>query len=269
MNRVTRSVRTLAILAVVAAAAAGYWYYAHPAPCSQPLTYRIGTLDPRFGVSTSSAIADAQKAASLWNAAAGKMLLEYSPTGEMPINFVYDQRQQATDLGKTINSEQAVYDQKKAALDAERTQYETAVAKYQQQVQYWNARGGAPQDVYDQLEAKRQQLDQQLNDINAKIAALNALAQSTNTKVSTYNQSAGTDFNEGEFIEDRTGKRIEIYEFKDQSQLVRVLAHEFGHSLGLEHNQDPNAIMYAFNQGTADKLTQTDIAELDALCHLK
>ena len=250
------------------AGAAYVVYHANPTPCSTPIDYSLGSFDPRFGESRTDFLAAVAAAAKLWDDAAGRELFAYAKNGALKINLIYDFRQAATNLGKKINAEQAVYDAQTHTLDVLKTQYENDKQQYETQVAYWNARGGAPADIYATLESTRQKLNSEAGTINTDTAALNAMAAQTNAKVGTYNTAAGTDFNEGEYIRDSSGSRINVYQFENQDKLVRVLAHELGHALGLAHNTDPNAIMYAYNQGTAEKLTAADVNELKALCHL-
>ncbi len=257
------------VLTVLVAGAAYATYHAdNPAPCSTPIEYSLGSFDPRFGENRANFLAAISAAARLWDTAAGRELFAYAQNGTLKINLIYDSRQATTNLGQKINAEQAVYDARKRTLDALRTQYESDKQQYEAQVAYWNARGGAPPSTYAALESMRQKLNSEADTMNADTAALNAMAAQTNARVGAYNTAAGTDFNEGEYIRDSSGSRINVYQFENQDKLVRVLAHELGHALGLAHNTDPNAIMYAYNQGTAEKLTAADVSELKALCHL-
>lgn len=272
--------------------------------CNKPLTYSLNSFDTRFGLTKAQFLSTANQSASIWNKALGRPLLEYSATGTVKINLIYDYRQQATDQLKQIG---ITIDNTKSSYDAVKTKYDSMVAAYTQQktqidslvaifnassttykaeVDYWNSRGGAPPAQYSALQNEKANLDaqvayinqlqntfnQNVEVLNATAGILNGLVHTLNLNVQTYNStssSTGKEFQEGEYVRDSAGSRIYIYEFEDQDKLLRVLAHEMGHALGLDHVQDPNAIMYYLNEGSNEKLTSADIAELKSVCGIK
>lgn len=274
-------------------------------PCYRPIYYSIGNFDTRFGLSKQQFIADMGQAGSIWDDAVDRQLFAYSPDATFKVNLIFDNRQQATDqlkkLGIVINDDKATYDDLKARYDAAQADYKNAKTRldaassdyekkkraYEEEVSYWNTKGGAPPAEYDKLKrdqdtlnaqaASINQLVQELNQlgttINSLVSVLNRLARELNLQISQFNSvgsSTGREFDEGEYVRDASGKRINIYQFNSEGQLIRVLAHEFGHALGLEHiNSNPKAIMYYLNQSNNAMATPEDMAALRKLCGIK
>jgi len=264
--------------------------------CAKPIAYSVMAYDPRFGISEKEFVEAANEAAELWNTAAQKSILTESETPDVSINLLYDERQEATEIGEDISEEQRAYRAMKADVDALRIRYTAAtkaferkeatyeanVASYEKDVAYWNEQGGAPPGVYQDLEREKVSLERQRKDLSTSVQAINtlvdeiqtnvtqvnALADQLNERVDIYNAAVGHDFDQGNYVEDKEGKRITIFEFADVMELKRVLAHEFGHALGISHTDDPNSIMYSYNIGDTFELTNADITSLREACEL-
>ena len=107
--------------------------------------------------------------------------------------------------------------------------------------------------------------------INSMVVVINEIASNNNLDIvdqQNIGNTLGREFCEG-LYEYKNGKRsITIYQYDNEYRLVRVLAHEFGHALGLNHSKSAEAVMYPLIRSDSLALTADDIAALKEHCKI-
>ncbi len=212
--------------------------------CDNPMPYKIGLIDARFGLSQDEALTDAEAATDIWSTAEGKSLFAYSPKAKLTVNFIYDQRQA---LDSQINQLNSSLNQKNSSLQQQIVDYKAQVASFEQRlsafnakVEMYNKQGGAPHDVYESLIKEQKALQAEGDTLNAKARELNLSTNDYNAGVSELNQDVNQ-FNNAlaqkpeEGLYDGGNNSITIYFASNHDELVHTLAHEFGHALGMDH----------------------------------
>lgn len=277
--------------------------------CKKPILYSIGSFDERFGISIEDFKEYLREAESMWEKSVDKNLFIFEPDDtkgdDLKVNLIYDYRQEATAklkaLGITVSDTKRSYDTLKSKYQTMQRDYlklngeyesksksfETKQKEYNKEVEDWNSKGGAPADVYKELNARalalkdelsalndiEGDLNKKVDDINALVTVINRLAKTLNlnaTELNTIGQKTrGEEFTQGEYKSSAEGREINIYEFSTEAKLVRVLTHEFGHALGLGHVDDPQAVMYRLNESKNEKLTKDETDALKLLCKIK
>ncbi|MCH7312727.1 matrixin family metalloprotease [Acinetobacter sp. ANC 4805] len=266
----------------------GYQTHQHPqlkfnsladrmsSPLDTRLHYRIAEVDSRFKLSIEQVKAITQQATQIWKDGTGQDYFVYDPNAKLAIHLIYDERQfeseQRREHLNQLESNQQVWLDKKEQLD----QIEREVVQNKQfldlkqqllnqQIQQYNQEQLSTQqnqsafenpeyaqqrqqELQQKIELIQQEINthnQKINQLNQQVDELNSLNQQLDSSVTQYKQRFQPHlFHKGLF----NGKQILIYEFESEDDLKLTLAHELGHALGLQHANDPQALMYPMMQ---------------------
>ena len=275
-----------------------------PNPCKEPITYRLGKVDERFNLSREEFRTAVNIATTMWGKPFYRDLFREAPDGAIEINLLYDYRQEATDRLKKLNYKidhsmssyeelksrlenlKAEYEQKKTGLGSDLNAYNAKVNALNAETESWNRRGGAPQSIHtrlieeenelvslsDNLRIRQEEMKTLVDTINSVIVVINETAADNNLTLvdqRDIGNTLGREFCEGVY-EYKNGKRsITIYQYDTEYRLVRVLAHELGHALGLNHSKSGDAVMYHLIQSESLTLAADDIAALKSHCKIQ
>lgn len=185
-------------------------------PCSEPLRYTIGDIDPRFSISREQLKSSVQEAASAWNFHPDQPLLshisevgsdEVQAEADIIIRLVYDGRQERTDrelrfrerirsLQSRLDQRQQQHDEKRERFDRESEEYRVLAeetAGNLEQLNRWvsekNDSGGFPEDELGEFESRKSAVEQDQDRVREMRNRLDQLAQSINYEMDQLNQS--------------------------------------------------------------------------------
>lgn len=253
--------------------------------CAVPLTWRLGTLDPAFQLTEQDAIRLISQAAQMWNDAVGQTLLLQDQTHGFPIDFQFDARQQRllqqrllhrnltryddtivpgadklTEQFSALEQQIADYNQRKASLS-------TAIAQWRPEQADAITRRNLLEQQQRLLQQEADWLEQQRQSVLRDQAHLNDTIRQRNELLAqpTVTGQSGP-FEVGQMTIRQNQRRMSLFAFASEQDLLATIVHEFGHAFGVGHTAAPDSMMHHSQNAAQLQLTPADINALQQRC---
>lgn len=214
--------------------------------CEEVVQYSLGNIDKNFGLSREQFLKAVKEAEAMWESGSGKDLFNYSDTGALAVNLVFDERQANTnrlnDILSKINGDEAKlnavkaeyskltaqvkareasfklslaeYEKAQSNFNTRVSDYNAKTAEYSRQVEFWNKKGGAPEEEFKKLTTEKAAIDALFASLNPeqealkrKFNALEAQKSELNDLISQVNTVAGI-FNR---LAENINVRVDLY----------------------------------------------------------
>lgn len=269
-------------------------------PAETRLAWRVGEIDYRFGISEQQVRDAIAKATRIWEQEAGHDLF-YEDASGLPVNLVFDERQENVARRRQAQqrldelrdaTEEAMsaarakvkeHNEQAQALSRRNEEFQEKLDRHNASVAELNRRGALSDEAAgvdresDVLHAVRDELNRAQADLEvmARTAqrmkdAADETRRAYNASVDDYNANyAGKMDRAGEFVKSTDGRgrvvsrSINIFEIENLDSLAVVLAHEFGHSLGIQHVAGNGSLMSETYTGVHGKAPPLRLSKLD------
>ncbi|GAB2912267.1 matrixin family metalloprotease [Rheinheimera gaetbuli] len=259
--------------------------------CQTPVLWRIGELDPSFGLTPEQAEQTAHDAAQLWNKAFNAELFRYDSLDGFPINFRYDSQQQQLlqqalqksrqyQTSNRLDIRDETLQQQQSRLNQRSTTYQNDKAQLDRDMAALQIRsrdsGTWGSEAYQQQQASLQQrqqrleyegdaIRQQYDQLSRERDYRNSMSNDRNIRQPKPDSAPSIEFGEMQITD---GKRtMTIFAYKTDAALTQSIAHQFGHALGLGHNGNNASIMSDIFNPANTELSRSDISSLNQQCN--
>lgn len=246
-----------------------YYKFTTQRPCVAPIAYSIGSIDPRFQIERSTVERELKTASAMWSDAISVPLFKKVQSGGMLVHFIYDERQRAVEERNALDKTKESIDAEDMRLKSEHASITAAKWSLEGRQNILSAQGRLYLAELRELGGESDALNKRIDKYNEDSKALNARKDAYNTAIQTHDRnSSSAQGIHGDYDTDKHGNRIiRIFWYTDVANLRMILAHELGHSLMIDHIDDPDSVMRA-NISGAEKLSKADIDALKKVCNM-